>query len=520
MLPVDAVGALRGYPLLQALRERRSRRFGLGMALPAGPLAYRSRHPGLPLTEGEEALLAFAACGITGPALADLAYAPGQGGTIMAGLLGRTVGSGDAIQSVAVLVTNAEATYLLKRPRDFTPAELGELVGLAAAEEYVELYRRSRILVRSGRTAAPLEPPVNLDVNRWSLYDPAGTYVLPVNDLTLLYLNGVLEILGETTGAFLVDERAGFRPAGLARFARSRGGHLRDDPRDGRILTIRDLESLVTEFVTIEQGMILQNLALMAQALGLGGFPHWAAHPSGWLRALGFRMEELPASRYLGMSRPLRWASRLLGRDVPVPLAVGLEQDGRPLLAPYRPPYHASMEAAVRERVARAGARGGGGGAAEPGRRRRDHRVRDVRLGALRALPRLSPSLPDGAGLPGEPPRRRVLRPLLPARGPRGDAARAPRPVARRRGRGRDALREAARRRSGARRASAGTGASSTPSARRGVSAGRVTPRHRAGPRPPAGGRAGESAPRDGRRVARGGRRGTPTPAATGPGDG
>jgi hypothetical protein len=348
MLPVDAVGALRGYPLLQALRERRSRRFGLGMALPAGPLAYRSRHPGLPLTEGEEALLAFAACGITGPALADLAYAPGQGGTIMAGLLGRTVGSGDAIQSVAVLVTNAEATYLLKRPRDFTPAELGELVGLAAAEEYVELYRRSRILVRSGRTAAPLEPPVNLDVNRWSLYDPAGTYVLPVNDLTLLYLNGVLEILGETTGAFLVDERAGFRPAGLARFARSRGGHLRDDPRDGRILTIRDLESLVTEFVTIEQGMILQNLALMAQALGLGGFPHWAAHPSGWLRALGFRMEELPASRYLGMSRPLRWASRLLGRDVPVPLAVGLEQDGRPLLAPYRPPYHASMEAAVR----------------------------------------------------------------------------------------------------------------------------------------------------------------------------
>jgi hypothetical protein len=59
-------------------------------------------------------------------------------------------------------------------------------------------------------------------------------------------------------------------------------------------------------------------------------------------------MEELPASRYLGMSRPLRWASRLLGRDVPVPLAVGLEQDGRPLLAPYRPPYHASMEAAVR----------------------------------------------------------------------------------------------------------------------------------------------------------------------------
>jgi hypothetical protein len=322
------------------------------MAKPAGPLAYRSRHPGLPLTESEEALLAFAACGITGSALADLAYASGQGGTIMAGLVGRTIGSGDAIQSVAVVVTNAEATYLLRRPRDFAPAEIAELVALAAAGEYAELYRRSRIPLRPGRTTAPLEPPFNLDVNRWSLYDPAGTYFLPVNDLTLLYLNGVLEILGETTGAFVVDERAGFRPAGLARFARSRGGHLRDDPREGRVLTIRDLEGLVTEFATIEQGMVLQNLGLMTQAMGLGGFPHWAAHPYGWLRALGFRMEEMPASRYLGMSRPLRWASRLLGRDVPVPLALGLAQEGRPLLAPYRPPYHASMEAAVRAVVA------------------------------------------------------------------------------------------------------------------------------------------------------------------------
>jgi hypothetical protein len=249
---------------------------------------------------------------------------------------------------VAVFVTNADATYLLKRPRDFAPTAISDLIALAEAGDYLGLYRRSRVPIRVGRTTAPLEAPFNLDVNRWSLYDPAGTYFLPVNELTLVYLNGVLEILGETTGAFVVDERAGFRPAGLARFARSRGGHLRDDPREGRILTIRDLEGLVTEFVTIEQGMVLQNLGLMAQALGLGGFPHWAAHPYGWLRALGFRMEELPASRYLGMCRPLRWASRLLGRDVDVPLALGLEQDGRPLLAPYRPPYHASMEAAVR----------------------------------------------------------------------------------------------------------------------------------------------------------------------------
>lgn len=76
-----------------------------------------------------------------------------------------------------------------------------------------------------------------------------------MNELTFLYINGVMEIRNETTGAFLVDERAGFRPAGVGRFARSRGGHLCDDSREGRVITIQQVASLVTEFVAIEQGM-------------------------------------------------------------------------------------------------------------------------------------------------------------------------------------------------------------------------------------------------------------------------
>jgi hypothetical protein len=337
-----------GYPLLDALRDRRSRRFGVGMEMPTGPLAHRSREPALRLTEDEEALLAFAACGITGHALGELDYQPGGGGAIMAGMTGRTVASGDAIHAVAVFVTNDDATYFLKRPRDFPASEIGELAELARRGEFTELYRRSRVEIRGGRTAPPLEAMYNLDVNRWSLYDPASTYFLPVNELTLLYINGVLEIFGESTGAFVVDERAGFRPAGLGRFARSRGGHLHDDPRDERALTIQQLESLVTEFVTIEQGMVMQNLALVAQAMGLGGFPHWAAHPFGWLEALGFRMERVPASRYLGMNRVLRFLARVLRRDATVGLAVALESGGGTLLAPYCPPHYPSMEAAVR----------------------------------------------------------------------------------------------------------------------------------------------------------------------------
>ena len=64
--PPDPLNPLEAHPLLNALRERRSRRFGLGMKIPAGPLAYKSRHQPVPLTEAEESALVFAACGITG----------------------------------------------------------------------------------------------------------------------------------------------------------------------------------------------------------------------------------------------------------------------------------------------------------------------------------------------------------------------------------------------------------------------------------------------------------------------
>src|SRR5690349_3052669 len=101
---ISPVDSLTSFTLLDALRDRRSRRFGLGMKMPAGPLAFSSRHKPVPLSEDEEAALAFAACGTTGHALADLCYAPGGGGGIMAGLVGRTIASGDGLQTVALIV--------------------------------------------------------------------------------------------------------------------------------------------------------------------------------------------------------------------------------------------------------------------------------------------------------------------------------------------------------------------------------------------------------------------------------
>ena len=142
---------LASYPLLAALRERRSRRFGLGMNIPGGPLAYQSRHQPLPLSEEEEAALVFAACGVTGHALADLCYARGEGGNIMAGLVARTVASGDGLQTVALIVTNDQATYLIRPPRGLPPGEIQELIELGRRGAFTELYRRSRVKIREGR---------------------------------------------------------------------------------------------------------------------------------------------------------------------------------------------------------------------------------------------------------------------------------------------------------------------------------------------------------------------------------
>jgi len=207
--------------LFEVLLNRRSRRLGLGMTIPAGPLRYKSPHAPVPLTEDEEAALAFAACGITGYALADLSYGAREGGSMLVGRLGRTVASPDAVNAVSVLVTNDSGTWLLKRPQDFAPAEFLELVRLARKGALTDLYRRARIQLSVNRTAPPLDPGHNFSINRWSLYAPGTTYFLPIIETTALTINALLELFGEDMGVFLRDERAWFRPAGVGRFARS-----------------------------------------------------------------------------------------------------------------------------------------------------------------------------------------------------------------------------------------------------------------------------------------------------------
>ena len=234
---------------------------------------------------------------MTGYALAELPYQTGPtpdagGGNIMKQFVGRTAPSADALHTVTVFVTNDDGTWMLRRPQDFPSTEIAGLVKASRERQLAELYERSRVRLADKRIDVPRELPYVPPFNRWSANVPGSTYFIPVNELTALYLNILLSCFSSDFNYFVVDERNGFRPAGIGRFARSRGGSLHDDPRDGRFMTVGFLESWLFELAAVEQGAVVQNLGLMGQALGLGGFPHFAAHPFGWTQALGFRMEE------------------------------------------------------------------------------------------------------------------------------------------------------------------------------------------------------------------------------------
>jgi len=344
----DGQAAFESYPLVDALGKRRSRRFSRGMEIDGGPTAYASDRDPQPLTETETALLVFAACGITGPPLLDWTYEEGAGGNMMAGMAGRTISSADAVHSMALFVIEDDATWLARRPQDIPDDELTAIMRLNAEGEFVEAWRRMRVKVADERRAPPVEPPYNLNPNRWSLHAEGTTYFLPVSELSHVYINTLFEFLRPETGFFVVDDRRQYRPAGLGEFAASDGGHLEDDPSDKHVLTVDYLERGATEVCLVEQGMALQNLGLACQALGLTGFPHYSMHDEAWFEALGFRMGEKPLTEYFGVPRIPSTILKLRGQNPTMSYPLGLERDGEVLLEPFCPPYHDSMADAVR----------------------------------------------------------------------------------------------------------------------------------------------------------------------------
>ena len=339
--------------LIEALLTRRSRRFGHGMRLGGGPLAFTSPRTPAPLTLDEEALLAFAAVGITGPALGEMEYTSGTaaagGGNVLAGFVGRTAASADALQSVGMVVISDSGTWYIPRPQDLPDDSiLPELVELGRRRQFTKWYERIRVPINPTRVTIPPVMPFTPVFNRWDSNKPGTTLFLPILETTGLFLNCLLTALSEEMGIFIiddgVDEKSGpFQPAGLGKFAKAAGGHLRSDQKDiGFVVPLTIFEAILLQSVSAEMGGILQNLGLMAQALGLGGFTHAAQHPI-WLMQLGFVSTPAGFKEMMGVGDVPPQTLESMGYQNGVPTFTSKDR----LMRSFCPPDYPSMSAAV-----------------------------------------------------------------------------------------------------------------------------------------------------------------------------
>ena len=342
------------HSLVDTFITRRSRRFALGNTLYGSALAFESQAKPVPLSLEEEAVLAFAASGVTGHVTGELPYRPDRGpetggGQIMMGMVGRTQSSADAVATATLAVMTDDGTFLMPRPQDLPSDEYEALVTMGRERRFTEVYERMRIRLSDHRAEIPRELPFTPPFNKWSANLPGATYFVPVTEVTALYLTILFGALGEQFAFFFHDDRDWLtRPAGIDKFGRSKGGHLYDDVHDGRVGTINEIETYLLEICGFEQGLMIQNIALATEALGLGGFPHYGAHRFAWTRALGCRMRERTFAQVLHKGFFGTLLMRLLNKNVSIPQAIGLDHDGRTIIKPFAPPYYPTMEAAVR----------------------------------------------------------------------------------------------------------------------------------------------------------------------------
>jgi hypothetical protein len=345
--------ALWQYPLMDAIFNRRSRRFAAGAHLDGGALSYQSTMAPMPLTMLEEAVLATAAAGFNGYVLVDVPFESGTrpesgGGNVMAALTGRTGASADAVHAVSLFIINDEGAYFLQRPQDLQKLEVGDLGQMARERRLVEVYQRLRIKLNNQRPEIPRQVPEMFPFNKWSTNLPGATYFLPISDLTGMYINVLLSAFDEQMALFVVDERNFYRPAGLAKFGKSRGGKLHDDPKDQRYVPLNYLEGVILEFVLAEQSFMLHNLSLVEQAMGLGGWTHYATmRDTSWYLALGLRTAKQKLSQAMGSGFFKTLLLNLLNKNIDIPYGLGLEYEGKVLIKPFCPPYYNSMEEAV-----------------------------------------------------------------------------------------------------------------------------------------------------------------------------
>ncbi len=355
--------ALAERPLLTSIWHRRTHRMSRGSSIEAGSMSWTSSEPRTPLTELEEAVL-ISLTGCTGLTMPDRPFAdPRDHKPIMAkpnlNMAGRTAGSPDNAQGTHFFMINDSGTYFLRKlppPEDATASVFDPEALLARAAQAKVRLLDHRIDVPGGTGNRNF--PAYLDSNRFLSNLPGTTIFFPVVDLSRQYINGLMYLLTQPDGfrPAILDDRGFYRPAGVKKWIRS--GFLNKDIK----LPLGTLWSMRTQ---IEADLLLQNLMLTADAMGLGAWIHASVAPPVLLGhpkflpkygpMLGFEWS-IPKWKPLDA---LRWQVLLPWHANVRATTVGLRRGGEHLIKAMCPPNYPTMGDAVDAVVAEKFGRGG-----------------------------------------------------------------------------------------------------------------------------------------------------------------
>jgi hypothetical protein len=269
-------------PLPQLLSTLRSRRVGRGYAIESGekevrgatghtlhqergPLAFKSEHEVMPLTEVEEAILAWSACGPNGMVHWDIAVHGGFHELHWAA--GRTSGTpGNSCASDLLVINDSGAS--IYNP-GMERSKIVEIEGEADYEKVLTWYRQGSTRVLDHRpdvdwmTRVPGAPnatifgPYQFNLNR-----EGTTWMIPITDVGWLYLSFLLNLF-DFWHVYMIDD-ATQKPAGVDRWV-----------GEGRLefpITIAQSELFFFQVEMYPPGSMVQNMRLSAEAMGLGNW--------------------------------------------------------------------------------------------------------------------------------------------------------------------------------------------------------------------------------------------------------
>ncbi len=315
------------YPLMEAIFGRRSRRFGLGMEIPSGPLAFKSNKEPLPLTELEEAVLIAAGTGVSGWSF-GVPFGPARPeahAEFTERFTGRTTPTAAGIGTPALLFTNDKGCYATCT-RDVAPNRIREFNDIEDdAGRILAICREQTTKIKDGRLDLPAKPPHMLPPNLWMANAPGSTLFMPVGDASEEFL-GILA-LAISNGVVIIDHETGEPAGNLKPFMRS--GLLNEAKR----LPLAELQDDTYESNCLELAMIGHNIVLTMQAMGLGGLYFAGLNRWSVLGALADEGVNGLGARFI---EDERWLA---------PNPVGIDGVYEGLCPPYYPDMHAAVQA-------------------------------------------------------------------------------------------------------------------------------------------------------------------------------